>query len=72
VRVFVVLDPDVKRAAEVALGEDSRVTLVGLVRRAPGPDVAARQWLIDAETAERVRDGGVYLHVTEVRPVAVP
>ena len=66
VRVFVVLDPDVKQRAAAPVTEGARVSLVGLVRRAPGPDVAVRQWSIDAETAETVRDGGIYLHATEV------
>lgn len=70
VRVFAVLDPDVKRATATPLAEGTRVTLVGLVRRAPAPEVAIRQWGIDAATAEAVRDGGIYLHVTEVQPVA--
>jgi hypothetical protein len=69
VRVFAVLDPDVKQSAESPLPEGARVTLIGLVRRAPAPDVAVKQWFIDAETAETVRDGGIYLHVTEVQPV---
>jgi hypothetical protein len=70
VRVFVVLDPDVKRDAGMTLVGGTRATLLGLVRRAPAPEVAVRQWSIDSDTAETVRDGGVYLHVTEVRPVA--
>jgi hypothetical protein len=68
VRVFVVLDPDVKQSHEARLTEGAPVTLIGLVRRAPSPDDAMRQWALDAETAETVRDGGIYLHVTEVRP----
>lgn len=67
VRVFVVLDPDVKRLADVALEGGARATFLGLVRRAPAPETAVRQWGIDAETAEVVRDGGIYLHVTEIR-----
>jgi hypothetical protein len=70
VRVFVVLDPDVKQSHEARLTEGTPVTLIGLVRRAPAPDDAMRQWSLDAETAETVRDGGIYLHVTEVRPAA--
>lgn len=67
VRVFVVLDPDVKRPAEIALEEGARASFLGLVRRAPAPDAAVRQWGVDADTAEVVRDGGIYLHVTEIR-----
>lgn len=70
VRVFVVLDPDVKRSHEARLSEGAHVSLIGLVRRAPSPADAMRQWMLDAETAEIVRDGGIYLHVTEVRPAA--
>ena len=68
VRVFVVLDPDLKQSHEARVTPGARVTLIGLVRRAPSPDDAMRQWSIDAETAETVRDGGIYLHVIEVRP----
>jgi hypothetical protein len=46
----------------------ARITLVGLVRSAPASDVAMRQWLLDADTARAVEEGGVYLHATEVRP----
>ena len=70
VRLFVVLDPDVKQSHEARLTEGARLTLVGLVRRAPSPTDAMRQWSVDADTAEVVRDGGIYLHVTEVRPGA--
>jgi hypothetical protein len=70
VRVFVVLDPDVKQSHEARLSEGAHVSLIGLVRRAPAPAEAMRQWMLDAETAEIVRDGGIYLHVTEVRPAA--
>ena len=70
VRVFVVLDPDVEQSHEARLTEGARVTLSGLVRRAPAPADAVRQWSVDADTAETVRDGGIYLHVTEVRPGA--
>jgi hypothetical protein len=67
-RVFVVLDPDVKRSDEAQVVAGGRVTLVGLVRRAPTADAAMRQWALDAETAHTVEQGGTYLHVTEVRP----
>jgi hypothetical protein len=71
VRVFVILDPDVEQSHEARLTEGARVTLIGLVRRAPAPADAMRQWSVDAETAEIVRDGGIYLHVTEVRPAGL-
>ena len=66
-RLFVVLDPDVKRSHEARVVEGGRVTLIGLVRQAPSADVAMRQWMVDAETAHTVETGGIYLHVTEVR-----
>ena len=69
-RVFVVLDPDVKNPYSVSLQPGMRVTLLGLVRAAPPEDVAMRQWALDAATAKTVRDGGTYLHVTEIRPAA--
>jgi hypothetical protein len=67
-RVFVVLDPDVRKSHEARIAVDSRVTLIGLVRPSPKADVAARQWSLDAPTAQTVEEGGTYLHVTEVRP----
>ena len=67
-RVFVVLDPDVKTSHEARVTEGGRVTLIGLVRRPPAPDVAIRQWTIDAETARLLEAAGAYLHVTEVKP----
>jgi hypothetical protein len=67
-RVFVVLDPDVKKSHEALMVEGARVTLIGLVRPSPKADVAARQWSLDAATAQTVEEGGTYLHVTEVRP----
>jgi hypothetical protein len=67
-RVFVVLDPDVKLSHEARVVEGGRVTLIGLVRRAPAADTAMRQWALDAGTAQTVEQGGTYLHVTEVRP----
>jgi hypothetical protein len=67
IRLFIVLDPDVKRSHEARVVEGGRVTLVGLVRRAPSADVAMRQWRVDAETARTVETAGIYLHVTEVR-----
>ena len=67
--VFVVLDPDVQNPANVPLTVGSRVTLIGLVRAAPSEDDAIRQWALDPATAKTVREGGTYLHVTEiVRP----
>ena len=66
VRVFVVLDPDVKQSQDAPVTEGAPVTLIGLVRRTPSPDDAMRQWSLDPETAETIRDGGIYLHVTEL------
>ena len=67
-RVFVVLDPDVKRSHEAHVVAGARVTLIGLVRRAPEADVGVRQWNVDAATAQLVRAAGTYLYVTEIRP----
>ena len=69
-RVFVVLDPDVKKSHEAVVAAGARVTLIGLVRPAPKADVAIRQWSLDAATAQTVEEGGTYLHVTEVRPAS--
>jgi hypothetical protein len=69
-RVFVVLDPDVKKSHEALMVEGGRVTLIGLVRPSPKADVAARQWSLDPATAQTVEEAGTYLHVTEVRPAA--
>ena len=69
-RLFVVLDPDVKRSHEARVVEGARVTLIGLVRPSPAPEVAIRQWSLDPETAQTVTDGGTYLHVTEIRPAS--
>jgi hypothetical protein len=69
-RVFVVLDPDVKKSHEALMVEGARVTLIGLVRPSPKADVAARQWTLDPGTAQTVEEGGTYLHVTEVRPAS--
>jgi hypothetical protein len=69
-RVFVVLDPDVKRHHEARLVEGARVTLIGLVRPAPAADVAIRQWNLDPATAQIVQEAGTYVHATEVRPAA--
>ena len=69
-RVFVVLDPDVKRSHEARVLEGSRVTLIGLVRPSPPADVAVRQWNLDPATAQIVEQGGTYLYVTEVRPAS--
>lgn len=65
--VLAVLDPDVKQSVEARLVTGARVTLIGLVRPAPRPDVAVRQWGIDGATAQLVQQGGTYLYVTEVR-----
>jgi hypothetical protein len=64
---FVVLDPDVKRAAGVQIVPGARVTLVGLVRPAPPASQAIAQWAIDPDTAWSVENRGVYLHAVEVR-----
>ena len=66
-RVFVVLDPDVKNLSATALRPGASVTLLGLVRAAPAEDAAMRQWAIDAATATLLREGGTYLHATEIR-----
>ena len=66
-RVFAVLDPDVKRPADLVWQPGARVTLIGLVRPSPPPADALRQWRIDAETAEELQQRGTYLHVTEIR-----
>ena len=68
--VLAVLDPDVKQSHEARVVAGGRVTLVGLVRGAPQPDVAVRQWGIDGATAQVVQQGGTYLYVTEVRPAS--
>ena len=65
---FVVLDPDVKRGPDVRIAPGARVTLIGLVRPAPAPSEAMRQWAIDAATAESLVKRGTYLHAIEVRP----
>ena len=64
---FVVLDPDVKRSPDTRIARGARVTLIGLVRPAPAPEVAVRQWSIDAATAKFVKERGTYLHATEIR-----
>ena len=69
-RVFVVLDPDVKKSHEARVAPGARVTLIGLVRPAPKADVAVRQWSLDPAIARTVEEGGTYLHVTEIRPPA--
>ena len=66
-RAFVVLDPDVKRIGIVRMVPGARVTLVGLVRPAPEPEQAMRDWHVDAETARSIKERGTYLHVTELR-----
>jgi hypothetical protein len=65
---FVVLDPDVKRSPDTRITRGARVTLIGLVRPAPAPAVAVRQWSIDAATADFVKQRGTYVHATEIRP----
>ncbi len=65
---FVVLDPDVKRSPDARIAPGARVTLLGLVRPAPDPEAAMRQWSIDAATAESLQKRGTYLHATEIRP----
>ena len=65
---FVVLDPDVKRGPDVRIAPGVRVSLIGLVRPAPPPSDAMRQWAIDASTAELLEKRGTYLHAIEVRP----
>ena len=64
---FVVLDPDVRRGADVQIVPGERVTLVGMVRPAPPVDQAIRQWAIDAETAASLREQGTYLHAVEIK-----
>ena len=66
-RAFVVLDPDVKRSAELRIEPGARVTLIGMVRPAPPIDQAMQQWSIDAVTAESLRRAGTYLHAIEIR-----
>jgi hypothetical protein len=68
-RVFAVLDPDVKRAADMTWQPGSRVTLIGLVRPSPPSADAIRQWHIDEATAGELEQRGTYLHVTEIKPV---
>lgn len=67
---FVVLDPDVKRIGALLPKAGARVTLIGLVRPAPSPETAMRQWEIDAPTARALLEVGTYVHVTELRPAA--
>jgi hypothetical protein len=69
-RVFVVLDPDVKKSHEARLAEGARITLIGLVRPSPRADVAIRQWSVDPATAQIVEQGATYVHATEVRPAS--
>ena len=65
---FAVLDPDVRRVAEVNVAAGARLTLIGLVRPSPPPEQVMRQWQLDEPTARVVTERGTYLHVTEVRP----
>jgi hypothetical protein len=67
-RTLAVLDPDVKRIGTSEIASGRRVTLVGLVRPAPDPGQAVRQWNVDAATASSVHERGTYLYVTEIRP----
>ena len=66
---FAVLDPDVKRTGLTAVTPGARVSVVGLVRPAPEPEVAMRQWQIDAATAHALQERGTYVHVTEILAV---
>jgi hypothetical protein len=66
-RVFAVLDPDVKRPADLVWEPGVRVTLIGLVRPSPPAADAIRQWNIDSITAADLQERGTYLHVTEIR-----
>jgi hypothetical protein len=68
-RVFVVLDPDVKRPPDLPWQPGARVTLIGLVRPSPTGADAIRQWNIDEATAADLEKRGTYLHVTEIRTV---
>ena len=65
--VFVVLDPDVKRPADLEWEPGIRVTLIGIVRPVPATADAIRQWSIDDSTAMELTRRGTYLHVTEIR-----
>ena len=65
--VFVVLDPDVKRATATTLRPGARATLLGIVRPVPAAEEAERQWHLPPATATLVADSGTYLHVTEIR-----
>jgi hypothetical protein len=65
--IFVVLDPDVKRATDAPWQPGTRVTVIGLVRPSPDPATAIRQWGIDQPTADELQKRGTYLHVTEIR-----
>jgi hypothetical protein len=65
---FVVLDPDVKRSPDTRVTRGARVTIIGLVRPAPAPAEAVRQWAIDAATADVLKQRGTYVHATEIRP----
>ena len=65
--VFVVLDPDVKRATGTTLRPGARVTLIGIVRPVPTADEAQQQWHLPASIATVIADSGTYLHVTEIR-----
>lgn len=64
---FAVLDPDVKRPPDLRWEPGARVTLIGIVRPAPPPEQAIRQWKIDETTAADLARRGTYLHVTEIQ-----
>ena len=66
---FAVLDPDVKRRGMTTLTPGTSVTLIGLVRPAPAPEEAMRQWKVDAATARALQERGTYVHVTEIHAV---
>lgn len=68
-RVFAVLDPDVKRPADLVWEPGARVTLIGLVRPSPPAADAVRQWQVSDAVAADLQQRGTYLHVTEIRHV---
>src|SRR5258705_6067622 len=65
--VFIVLDPDVKRATATTLRPGARATLIGIVRPVPSAQEVEQQWHLPAATATLVADSGTYLYVTEIR-----
>lgn len=68
-RLFVVLDPDVKRDPGAEVTSGIRLTLIGLVRPAPTADAALADWDVDLATAQALVERGTYLHATEIRVV---